>query len=72
MIKFETGKTYETRFIGGHNLKVTFEVIKRTKSFVTVKEDGDRERRCKVYNDNEYEYCYPYGRYSKCLVLTAR
>lgn len=74
MVKFEVGKKYTHGWIGDHDLKTTWEVVKRTACTVTIKED-DCIRTCRIdkYLTEKYgnEHIYPYGKYSKCPILQA-
>ncbi len=68
MTKFEVGKKYSCRSIADGDCIFEFEIIKRTEKTVVIK-DGLKEKRCKIYAENEEEYIYPLGKYSMCPTL---
>jgi hypothetical protein len=69
-IKFEIGKTYITRSICDHDCIYRFEVIARTKKFLTLREHGEVYKRG-VYDWNGVEHCKPHGTYSMCAIISA-
>ena len=64
---FEVGETYICRYADNASIDVSFKVIKKSSSFVTL----STGKRCKIYTDNHTEFCYPEGKYSMSLVLRA-
>lgn len=75
--KFETGQTYSCRSICDHNCIWEYEIIKRTKCFVWIKEVNDKsvnpnhiERR-KITIHNAAETVKPTGNYSMAPTLRA-
>lgn len=68
MTKFEVGKKYSCRSIADRDCIFEFEIVKRTEKTVVIK-DGLKEKRCKIYAENEEEYIYPLGKYSMCPTL---
>ena len=72
MKKFETGETYTARDGGGY--RWTFEVLGRTKCFVTIRETNARPeetKRVRVKTDDEGEWALPLGSYSLAPVMRA-
>lgn len=62
--EFVSGTTYAYRLICDYDLRITFEVVKRTKCYLTIK-DSEGERKVKVYQrESGVEYIYPTGQYS--------
>ena len=71
-MKFETGKTYTTRFVTNHDLVLKGTVLKRTAKFITLKVDGYSEpKRVGVREWDGDETCSPLGRYSMAPVFRA-
>lgn len=70
MAKFVVGRTYQCRLVGDHNSVFRYEVISRTKAFITIK-DSDKTKKIKIHTNEVEEYCYPDGQYSMCPVLKA-
>lgn len=70
MIKFEIGKTYTTRSTCDYDCKYEFEIIKRTKKFITIKYHNEIIRRG-VYVHNDVEKCLPFGSYSMAPCISA-
>ena len=69
--KFETGATYQMRFIGDNELRPEFVCIKRTAKTATFK--GDNEiitRKIKTFGDNGSEYIVT-GNYSMAPSINA-
>ena len=71
--RFEVGKKYQHGWISDADRKTTWEVIKRSKCFVTIKEIGNYPEtvRVKTYNYEGAERCKPFGNYSMCCILSA-
>jgi len=69
MMKFEVGKKYDCSSICDGDCVFEFEVIKRTEKTVTIKDSFGKEKRCKIYTENDEEYIYPLGKYSMCPTL---
>ena len=71
--RFEVGKKYQHGWISDADRKTTWEVIKRSKCFVTIKEIGNYPEtvRVKTYNYEGAEQCRPFGTYSMCCILSA-
>jgi hypothetical protein len=70
MTKFIVGKTYQCRSVCDHDCIFKYEVISRTKAFITIKSHNEITKR-KVYMNETEEYCYPQGQYSMCPILKA-
>ena len=72
LISFETGKTYLMSWITDSDLKTPWKVIKRTAKFVTLQDVQTKETaRCKVFEWDGVEKCYPLGVYSMAPSLKA-
>lgn len=72
MKKLKAGKIYFMRSVCDYNCIWNCRVIKRTAKFVTLKVDGEKDPvRCKVFEYENVEYCYPLGKYSMAPMLTA-
>ena len=69
MSVFEVGKKYWDTSACDHNCVFTIEIIKRTDKTVTFRR-RDKERRAKIYTDNNGEYIIP-ERYSMAPVFRA-
>jgi len=72
MKKFKLGKKYKMKSVCDHNCKWEYEVIKRTKKTITIKQIHDgriNNRRVKVCGDSEY--ISPLGTYSMSPTLRA-
>jgi len=70
-MKFETGKTYTTRFATNASMTIAFTVIKRTAKFITVEDKYGTVARVGVKIDDEGEYALPTGSYSMAPVIKA-
>ena len=70
MKKFETGKTYYTRYVCDSDSRITATVISRTDKTVTIKTDDNRVKRCKIHTDENGEFIIP-ERYSLAPVFRA-
>ena len=70
---FKVGHRYVGRFTTDWNSKVVFEVIKRTKCFITFYDAVmNKEYRVKVRtNEDGSEWALPHGTYSMAMVLRA-
>ncbi|WP_409560215.1 hypothetical protein [Hyphomicrobium sp. MC8b] len=69
--QFEVGKTYSCRSICDYDCIFSFEVVKRTAKFVSLKDSGGKVRARKVRVWDGAEVCDPHGRYSMSPVLRA-
>jgi hypothetical protein len=69
-MKFEVGKTYQTRSICDHDCIYSFKVLSRTAKFLMIEEHGETYRRG-VYLYDGVEHCKPHGTYSMCAVISA-
>ena len=67
--EFLVGHTYTDRSPCDHNCVFEFTVTARSKSFVTLEEDGKSIGKKKIYRDDKGEYCKPLGDYSMCVIL---
>lgn len=74
MKTFEINKKYSVRSVCDHNCIWTFEVLKRTKSTITIT-NGKEVKTCRInkkYSEyNNAETIFPLGKYSMCPVLSA-
>ena len=70
-VKFETGKKYTARYIGNSELIMTYEVLARTATMVTVRDQYGEvsKRKVRIYQNSEH--CSPQGNHSMSLVLRA-
>lgn len=74
---FEVGKTYSCRSAFDHNCVWTFEVVKRTAKFITIREwflgewNGLPAKRRGVKLSDGAEYALPLGDYSFAPVIRA-
>lgn len=69
---FKSGKTYEMHSICNYDCIWGCEVLKRTKSFVTLKVVGYTDPiRCKIKIMDNQETCLPLGNYSMAPRLRA-
>jgi hypothetical protein len=66
---FEVGATYSTRSAGDHNCVWTFEVVKRSAKFVTLRRENGDVVRVGVKTDDQGEWTLPFGSYSMAPVL---
>lgn len=64
------GDTLTAHSIGDCNCIFSVQILKRNKSFVTVKAMGN-ESRCKVHSDETGEYIYAFGKYSMAPLFRA-
>ena len=75
MTRFEVGKSYECRSICDHNCVWKYEVVGRTESTITLKDQDGKVAKRKVIKGlseiNNTESIYPLGKYSMCPVLHA-
>mgnify|MGYP001024731405 FL=1 len=69
-LRFEVGKTYQTRSICNHDCIFKITITKRTEKFVTVDKRGETTR-CKIHMIDGKEVIFPYGQYSMCPVFHA-
>jgi len=71
MLKFETGKTYSTRSLGGSNMVVTATIVKRTAKTVVadVKNRGQIRFRLSYFNNREQ--FHPWGNFSTAPIIDA-
>lgn len=64
-VKFETGKTYEMRWVTDADARNLVEVLRRTRKFVTIAIDGaPAPKRVGVRVFEGVEYALPLGDYS--------
>ena len=71
--QFITGKNYVMQFITNSDLKVVFQIVRRTEKSVWIRDNRDNNisrNKIKVYN--EEEYIMPYGTYSMAPVLNSK
>jgi hypothetical protein len=67
-MKFEVGKTYQTRSIGDHNCIISVRIVKRTAKTVTTSEG----KTFRPYIDTEgREVVKPWGSYSMSPIVRA-
>lgn len=71
MTKFEVGKTYQTRSTCDHNCIFTYDVIARTKKFITIKNEFDEIKRVGVSEYDGQEWASPEGRFSMSPTIRA-
>ena len=74
VVTFEVGSAYTCRSACDSDVAWTFEVVRRTAQFITLKTWGDPlgdETRCKVRVWNGVESASPLGTYSMSPVITA-
>lgn len=69
-LRFEVGRTYQTRSICNHDCIFEIVITKRTAKFVTVDKRGEVTR-CKIHMIDGKEVIFPYGQYSMCPVFHA-
>ena len=68
---FETGKTYEMRWITDSDLRTPITIEKRTAKTATVTVRGEETKRCKIHTYEGREYIKPMGSYSMAPILSA-
>lgn len=76
MLKFEVGNIYACRSVCDYNCIWYFRVINRTKSTITILEDGEKNPVVKRINKQlsetlDAESVYPLGNYSMAPILSA-
>lgn len=72
MIKFEVGKTYETRSACDHDCIFSYTVVKRTAKRITIKKrNKGKEYIVGTYEYEGVEHARPEGKYSMCPVINA-
>tara|TARA_B100000965_G_scaffold370790_1_gene359183 strand:+ start:276 stop:554 length:279 start_codon:yes stop_codon:yes gene_type:complete len=73
LTRFEVGKKYQHGWISDAEMKTTWEVVKRSKCFVTIRQvdESSEIARVKTYNYEGAEHCKPFGNYSMCCILSA-
>ena len=72
MKTFETGKTYQGRFITNSDSIVQLTVIKRTAKTIVAKVDGEREeKRLRIDIHDDAEFVKPFGNYSMAPRVSA-
>ena len=76
MLKFEVGNIYACRSACDHDCIWYFRVVSRTKSTVTILEDGEKNPVVKRINKQlsetlDAESVYPLGNYSMAPILSA-
>ncbi len=70
MQTFTQGQELKSRSICNSDCVFTATVTRRTGKTVTIKVD-DTEKRCKIYQGDNGEYIYPFGRYSMAPIFRA-
>jgi hypothetical protein len=70
MTKFEVGRIYATASMCDSDCIYRFEVIARTKKFLTLREHNETYKRG-VYEYEGVERCKPHGTYSMCAIIRA-
>ncbi len=69
---FKINSIYSHRWVNDSQLTTSYKVVKLTKSFITLIESGESKPiRCKIFKDDETQFCFPSGRYSMAPVLKA-
>ena len=68
---FEVGKTYSCRSVCDYDTIFSFEVVKRTAKFVTLRSSTWGEQRRGVYYWQGVERCQPLGNYSMSPIICA-
>ena len=75
MKKFEIGKEYSMRSICDHNCIWTYTVVARTAQTITLKDERNNTRKCRInkFLTEKYnvEAVYPLGKHSMCPILRA-
>lgn len=76
MLKFEVGNIYACKSACDHNCIWYFRVVSRTKSTITILEDGEKNPVVKRINKQlsetlDAESVYPLGNYSMAPILSA-
>lgn len=71
MNTFTENQKLSTPSIGNSDCIFTGIVIKRTAKTVTIKTDMEGEKRCKIHNNDEGEFIFPFGQYSMCPTFRA-
>lgn len=71
MSKFEVGHSYSATSACDHECVWTFEVIKRTAKFITLRENSGEIRRVGVRTHDDHEYASPFGTYSMAPVIVS-
>ena len=75
MKQFEIGKKYSMRSVCDHNCIWEYEVVKRTNSTITIKDEKGNISTCrinKLYSEMDNgEVIMPLGKYSMCPMLRA-
>ncbi len=70
--EFKINSIYSHRWVNDSQLTTSYKVVKLTKSFVTLIESGElKPIRCKIFKDDDTQFCFPSGRYSMAPVLKA-
>ena len=71
MRQFQVGTTYMTRVAGEWPCTFLFQVVARTRRSVTFqKANGDHVKK-RIFDNGEYEFAFPLGRYAKAPIATA-
>lgn len=71
MTTFQIGRTYTTRLATSHSTVLSYEVVKRTAKFVTVRDRHGKTKRVGVKSHDGREYALPDGSYSMAPVIFA-
>ena len=69
--KFETGQTYQARFICNSDNLLKCQITRRTNKSVWVSVDGEQPVRRSIKTHNGVEICYPLGNYRNTPMLKA-
>ena len=70
MKSFTQGQELSTPSICDSECIFTANVIKRTAKTITIMVHGD-SKRCKIHNDGECEFIFPFGQYSMAAIFRA-
>ena len=72
MNKFKVNQQLSSRSTCNHECVFIETVISRTDKTITITQENDTLKRCKIHLDDQgNELIYPYGRYSMCTVFRA-
>jgi len=68
---FAEGQILTTRFINDSASFLKVEIMRRTPKMVSIKIEGEKEKRCKIHEREGVEFIYPMGDYSMAPVVKA-
>ena len=71
MKKFTDSQQLSSHSICDHDCIFLGVVIKRTAKTITITTPRTGVKRCKIHNNDEGEFIYPYGRYSMAPIFRA-